>query len=503
VVSRKAIVAALLVLLAGVAPARAVTQLQGFYQAFAQAGWQDETWQFHTPNHFLELRVLATPWTNVEAFAEVSANANRFRTVNPGVDAGTDEEDADRNLPSTTQHQPRIFFSEGHARWRQKHAEVIAFSGQNRFWFSQPLLNVVDGNTLQDYRDGPRSQAIRADFWDLAGFGGLTYWGDKPSNGEDFVAGRITQNYSNRRVVLGGTYGRLDTGSGSSDYAMTGAVDFELALGELFGFANELGRTAWVVEAGRNFSGGLKAEDHLRNGFQTELRELHVQKITFKGQAWYREPAFYTALSGREGDDDRKGYFVEAWWRLPKKQVDIRYAHWRSRAFQELGNDEKIFDQREHDLEFYLELKGGFSSWIKYRNFKGNEDPVYGGRFENVVFELQGQNKLISVRPQVRFRDFGTRVATAGYGMEINLNITSKWKIFGRFLNANEQNESRSTAFMQARYNAWSNAEFFLEYGDGGRSDRLTENDSFVGEGQNAPDLKNDRRIQLIMRVWF
>jgi hypothetical protein len=87
--------------------------------------------------------------------------------------------------------------------------------------------------------------------------------------------------------------------------------------------------------------------------------------------------------------------------------------------------------------------------------------------------------------------------------MEINLNVTSKWKFFARFLNADENTESRRTVFVQARYSGWQNADFYIEYGDGGRSDRLAENDSFVSESPSAQDQDYDRRVQLILKLWF
>lgn len=478
--------------------AAAINQIHGFYEAFAQGSRADETWQLQMPNHYFELRALATPWSNVEAFVEVSARSNRYRTVDPGVDParGIDLDDA-------TVHKPELLFNEGHVQFRRENAEIVIFSSQNRFWFSQPLLQVVDGNTLQDDNEGPRAQAVRVDFWELGGFGGLVYYGDQATNGNDFLAGRVHRGFRQNRIRLGATGGRKDFGGSTSEYDLTGALDFEVALGELVGPLKDLGRFTLVGEAGRNFSGWLFEEDDRRFGSMLELRDVRYNALTFKGQAWYREPDFYTGLSSREGDDDRRGYWLETWYRLPKKQINLRWSHWRTRALEQVGNDGERFDQRQHELEAYAELKGGFSSWVKWRRFTGNEDPIGGSTYQNLILEVQGQNKLLSVRPQVRFRDFGTRFATEGYGMDINLNITSRWKFFGRFLNANENTESRRTYFVQARYNAWNDSEFFIEYGDGGRSDRLTENDGFVGEGPSAPDQDGERRVQLIMKMWF
>jgi len=491
-----------LAVIAAAAPAPAATQLQGFYEAFARGQSIDGTWQFDRPNHYLELRVLSDPWRNWEAFVEASANSSRYQPIEraPG-------------LVEVQRHSPELLFNEGHVRWRRNdHAEVVLFSHQNRFWFSQPLLNIVDGNQFADERDGARSQALRTDFWDLAGFGGLVYAGSKSTNAEDFYAGRMWRKFSRGRIQLGTTWGRKDYDGGDGDhvstdnYDMAGAVDLELALGEMIHPLSSLGRFTLVVEAGRNFSGErtLPADAKKRNGYQMELRDVRWNSLTFKGQAWYREQNLYrNGLNYRSGDDDRRGYWGELWWRLPAKQVDLRYSHWHNWSWDEVGADGEKIDQFSHELELYAELKGGISSWIKYSYWRGNEDPIDGDTFQNVIFQIQAQNRLISVRPQVRLRDFGTRKSVQGYGMDVNLNISSRWKIFGRFLNANEENESRDTFFLQARLDAWSNSEFFIEYGDGGRSDRLTENDGFVDIGPDARSQDDDRRVQLILKLWF
>ncbi len=479
-------------------PAGAVVQLQGYYDAWARTQAFDKTWQFDQPNHYLELRVLATPWKDWEAFGEISANSGRFLQTKPW-ELGEESDNIDI-------HRPEFLFNEAHILFRRPFLEAVAFSHQNRFWFSQPLLNIVDGNTLTDNWDGPRSQAIRFDLRNIKGFGGVFYWGAKSTNQEDFLAGRFFKGFAQNRMLLGLTFGRRHFGQFSNDYDETAALDFEIALGEIIPGISRLGRVTLVAEAGRNFSGGgaLDDEEDKRNGVQAELRDFRLGRITFKSNVWSREPDFYTSISGREGDDDRKGYFVEAWWQVPHKQMDLRLAYKQNRAFEQVEADGELFHQDELWAELYMELKGNFGSWIKYRRFSGNTNITTGDSvYPNLVFELQGQNKLISVRPQVRFRDFGTRFAVQGFGMDLNLNVTSKWKFFGRILNANENTESRQTIFLQARYAAWNNAEFYLEYGDGGRSDRLTENDGFVGEGPSAMDQDFDRRIQLILRLWF
>ncbi len=478
--------------------ARAGTQLQGYYEARLESSRGDETLQLNMPNHYLELRTLTNPWEHLEGFMELSASSNRFRNISPGFDPNSQT-----NLDAAFVHDPKVFFNEGHVKLHGSKAEVLFFSSQNRFWFSQPLLNIVDGNTLQDSRDGPRAQAVRVDFWDLAGFRGLMYYGDKATNGEDFAAARVTRPFLSGDILAGTTVGRRDFGSATSDYDLTGAMDLEFALGSLIPPLSRFGRTTLVVEGGRNFSSrNVPSRKSQRNGFQMELRDVKVHDVTIKANAWYREPRFYTGMSSQEFNNDRRGFFAEAWYRVPTKQMDLRYAFWGERALERISTRNERFQQYEHAVEAYAELKGGFSAWVKYREYHTNDNTT-AEVFRSVVFELQAQNKLISVRPQIRVRDISTPFQVQGFGMEINLNATSDWKFFARFLNAAENTESRRTFFLQTRYSGFQSAEFFLEYGDGGRSDRLTENDSFVSEGPSAVDQDSERRVQAFLKLWF
>jgi len=484
-----ATVLGLVALTATVRPAQAATELQGYYATNILGTQSDETWQLDRPNHFFELRVLSAPWPGTEVFLKTSASSNRFNNVN-----------------DVTRHEPRLFFNEAHFRLRSERSEVLFTTKQNRFWFSQPLLQVIDGNKFGG------SRAVRVDFWDSYGFQGLAYYGDQTSTSfeneaQDFVVTRIVRPSLDRRLQIGTTFGRIDYGRSQSDFQMAGAVDVELALGELVPGLDRLGRSTFVIEAGRNFSGAnsLNEGDDDVNAVEAELRDIQIDALTLKLNGWYRESnAFTDRLSSRSGSDDRKGTFMEAYYRLPRKQVDLRYTYLLEKGITDrfYGNGEELFDYSAHSLELYGELKGGFSAWVKYRHDDGNFRQEFRER-DDVVLEVQGQNKLISVRPQVRFRNIGLPFAVQGYGMEINFNASENWKIFSRFLNAEENTESRRTVFVSAQYRGFRDAEFFVEYGDGGRSDRLTENDGFIDEGPSATDQNGERRVQLILKYWF
>lgn len=475
--------------LAAPRPSGAATELQGYYENYIQGNRGDESWQLEMPRHYFELRFLTTPWKDVEGFLKTGVESNRFRNA----------------TGEGFFHTPELLFSEGHVKMRSSRTEVLFFSRQNRFWFSQPLLQVIDGNKFGG------SRAVRVDFWETFGFQGMAYYGDQTTSStvntaDDFAVTRITRPLLDRRILFGGTFGRVDFGSGTSEYGMAAALDAEFALGELLRPFDRFGRTTLVMEGARNFSGSeeFTSISQERNGFQAELRDVNVNALQFKLNGWYREPGLYSGrLTNRTGDDDRKGFFGEAYYRLPRKQIDLRYSHWREIAIEDrFTATGELFEQNEHKIEAYLELKGGFSSWIKWRRYYGNRDRDFQ-EFRNIVLEVQGQNKLISVRPQIRLRDYGTPFEVAGYGMEINFNATSQWKFFARFLNAEENTESRRTIFLQARYNGFQDAEFYVEYGNGGDSDRLTENDGFISEGPSATNQDGERKVAAILKYWF
>lgn len=479
------ILGTLVIVVAAESPA--ATELQGYYESNFVGTRGDETWQVDRPRHFFELRLLSAPWPGTEAFLRTYTESNRF----------ADRDDVNR-------HEPRLFFGEAHLKLRSSRTEVLFTTKQNRFWFSQPLLQVIDGNKFGG------SRAIRLDFWDSYGFQGLAYYGDQTSTSfeneaQDFAVTRVVRPSFDRRLQFGATFGRIDYGQDSSDYQMTGALDVELALGEFVPGLDRFGRTTFVVEAGRNLSGGLDGAEDL-NAVEVELRDLQYDALTLKLNGWYRERnAFTDRLSSRSGSDDRQGFFGEAYYRLPAKQIDLRYTYLnevglKERFFGEQGND--LFEYQAHNLELYGELKGGFSAWLKYRRDDGNFRTEFRER-EDIVLEVQGQNRLISVRPQVRFRNVNLPFAVQGYGMEINFNASDDWKFFSRFLNAEENTESRRTIFVSAQYRGFRDAEFFVEYGDGGRSDRLTENDGFIDEGPSAIDQNGERRVQVILKYWF
>jgi len=73
--------------------------------------------------------------------------------------------------------------------------------------------------------------------------------------------------------------------------------------------------------------------------------------------------------------------------------------------------------------------------------------------------------------------------------------------LYMRAMNVNEISESRQTVFAQLQYHAFSNTEFFLEFGNPGDSDNdLTNDDDFVNVGSSAGITK---QIKAIIKIYF
>ena len=85
--------------------------------------------------------------------------------------------------------------------------------------------------------------------------------------------------------------------------------------------------------------------------------------------------------------------------------------------------------------------------------------------------------------------------------MELNANLSKKWKLYIRTVNANEIYESRQTLFVQFQYLGWSNTDFFIEFGNPNDSnDDLTNDDDFVNVNSTQEISK---QIKTYLRVYF
>ncbi|MBD3367304.1 MAG: hypothetical protein GF405_03880, partial [Candidatus Eisenbacteria bacterium] len=294
-----AAVAAVLLLACMAAEGSALTTLEGYSEFVAElrsSGGDDPTWNLDNPRIYSELRLKSTPWRDIETYLKISAESNRW----------------DDDLKET-----KFYFREAHMRYRASNFEAHLFTGQDRFWLNEPLLEVVNPGVVKHDDYGPRAQGIRADFWGIHGFSGAAFisersdYGASPwsslsdaeqdahpgsaegdtisTNTDDYRGFRVTRSFFRNNMLLGTTYARKDY-SGSPFYGERDqfdevfAVDAELALGELIPFLTQFGRVTLVTEYGRNNSGYLwDVEDPAVNGFKTEIRDFRAGPFRFAG----------------------------------------------------------------------------------------------------------------------------------------------------------------------------------------------------------------------------
>ncbi len=501
-IRRGAVFLALLLLTAAVGDAAAVTTLEGYSELMSElssSGGGDPSWRLDNPKLYAELRLKTSPWQGVDSFLKISAESNRL----------------DENLKDT-----KLYFREVHMHYRADRFETYLFSGQDRFWLNEPLLEIVNSGVVKNDNYGPRAQGIRADFWGLNGFTGAAFlsersdylstdWsnlsageqadypGSAPgdtitSSTDDYRAVRITKNLMTDRVYLGGTYARKDYNTTAyqgerHDFDEVSAFDAEFALGDLVPFLQQFGRVTWVSEVGANTSGHLwSSDDPRRYGFKTELRDVHLGPFRFKGDFEEYGEDFYTvglASGDKNNLNDYTQYYGEAHYRIPTKAINLK--GWRRHAEPNhpgaTSQSNSVGTMDEWGTEAYVEFVNGFTGKTEYKVYEDNN-----GVWPNLFLEVTGENRLVKLRTQFRIKDIDSVYELTAYGFEANVNLSDKWKFYARILNVDEQTESRQTAYAQLRYLGWGGAEFYLEFGNPDQSNDLVNDGDFVQHGSGA-----------------
>ena len=462
-------------LLAAAPAALAVSSLEGYYEAQTELDGRDRSWGLNNPRQYFELRFRTTPWTEVEGFLRLSAESNRWKDYKP------------YNL---------YFANEGHVKLRSRNAEAVLFSQQNRFWFSEPLLEIVNPDRVKDDDYGPRAQGVRVDFWGLRNFSGVSYYSVK-RNGDDALAFRTRRPFLRDRVVLGTTFANQNFSTGVRDYDRVVAADVEVALGELVKPLSRFGRVTWLTEAGKNVSGAwLKATNNpLPYGLKTEIRDLSIGDFYSVASYQHYETNFYTGLSNRESDDDYRGYYVETNYRVPTKAVNLKASRYDYRAFRYTDSSGRLWEKSQNLAEVYVEFVRGFTARAEYRHYKDNN-----GAYPNFLFEVAGENRLARIKTQLRIKDIDTIYQLEAYGFEMSVNLSEQWKFYSRVMNVNVPTQSRQTVFFQLRYTGWSGGEAFAEFGNPGHSDNLVNDDDFVQWSSNT-DI--ERYVKLFLKMYY
>jgi hypothetical protein len=502
----------------------AVTTLEGYSDLMTElrsSGGGDPSWELSNPRLYAELRLKTSPWRNIDSFLKVSAESNRW--------IGFQQGDIDTEVKDT-----KFYFREAHMRFHADRFETYLFSGQDRFWLNEPLLQIVDSGQVKQDDYGPRAQGIRLDFWDLNGFQGAAFISDKSdyvssgwdglssvdqsyypgstvgdtilSSTDDYRGYRATKKLFGDRVLVGTTYARKDYGETAyvgkrSDFDESYAFDSEFAMGDLVPALSRLGRVTWVSEFGYTTSGHLWGDkDPKVTGFKSEMRDIRLGPLQFLGSFGTYGKNFYNQglASGDKQDlNDYTEYYAEGHYRLPRKAVNLKY--WIRHAEPDDPTSTSYAQSYgtidEWGSQAYIEFLNGFTGTTEYRVYQNND-----GIWPNLFFELTGENRLVKLRTQFRIRDIDSNYELRAYAFEANVNLSDVWKFYARVMNVDEKTESRQTAFAQLRYLGWNSAEFFVEFGNGDQSNDLVNDDDFVNHDSNAT---TEQVFKAFVRIYY
>jgi len=471
----------------------AVTRLEGYTEVYTLVNGDSRVWHLENPQLLSELRLITSPYPNIEAFLKFQAYSNRWQ--------GATWE----NL---------FFLREAHLKYRGNRIETYLFTGQDRFWFSEPLLNIVSNDVVKDDDWGPRAQGIRLDFWDMWGFSGSAFYSERSTgyrrpedicapyedcfeardqSMDDYRAIRIKRSFVKDRLIIGGTYARKDFGQAEREYDEVVALDFEAALGEIFKSLSRLGRVSLITEAGRNISGWLG--DRNPCGWKAELRDIWIGPFSMIASYYNYDDDFYTLGLARGDiwdDNDYYGHYIQIDYRVPMKAINLKGWRYRNKPHK-LTSERQPFE--ETGGEIYIEFVHGFKGRVEYKRHV-NKDGVW----PNLIFEVSGENNLAKIKTQFRIKDIGTDYQIRIYGFEANANITEKWKFYTRLMSVEEKTESRETVFAQLRYTGWQSAEFFMEFGDWGQSNDLVNTEWFISHENNQTTR---RQFKTFLRLYY
>lgn len=459
-------------------------RLEGYTEFFTQLDGNSRVWRLENPQLLGELRLLSSPWGNTEAFIKLQALSNRW----------------DRE-----KWENFLFLKEAHIKFRGNNIEAYAFTGQDRFWLNEPLLNMLSNDIIKDDDYGPKAQGLRLDFWGIKGFGGTCFYSDKSTqypvtyragdsvSTDDFVAARLRKAFLKDRLTIGSTYGRKDYSTGERNYDQVAGLDINIALGEVMGPLSRFGSFTFVGEVGGNFSGWLS--DKTPIGWKAEVRDIGIGPLTLIANTYDYDDNFYTLGLARGDvwdDNDYHGHYLQADYRIPRKAINLKGWRYRNKPHR-FTTEKKPFE--ETGGEVYVEFVHGFKARVEYKRHV-NKDGIW----PNAIFEVSGENNVVKIRTQFRIKDIDTNYEVRVFGFEANANLTEKWKFYTRLLLVDEKTEARETVFAQLQYTGWRNAEFFIEFGEWGQSNDLVNTEWFISHENSST---TSRVFKSFLRLYY
>ena len=471
-----------------VVPIFASVKIEGYYENITTFDG-NLRWNMNEPHNNFELRFLGTPYKGIEAYLKFHAESDKFFNNN------------------RAERYTIYDMLEAHTKFRwEKGLEVVAFSRENRFWFSQGLMELVSQWTIND---GGNAQGIRTDFWNLWKIYGTAIHSDySQSGGEDANVIRLNLPLFSNRFRISSTLARKDWAGSSQNFNTVVSSDAYLSIGRTIPFLKKFGNLGYAIEFAKS-----RIPDETKNSkniaIETELRSIRISNLELKLS--YRDIGenFRSYLSNDYDQGQKfneRGFNINASYFFPTKAINLtsNYDEYRAplnRTFPQ-SRTNPLYRYQNWYNELYIEFVHDVRYKVYYKYYRGwdvNYDAykVYPTLFNEISFE----DYFAKVRLQFRWKDFGTPYEIQAFGIELNANLSQRWKLYMRAMNVNEISESRQTIFIQLQYHAFSNTDFFLEFGNPDDSnDDLTNDDDFVNVDATQ---EINKQIKAYLKVYF
>lgn len=520
---RAALPAALLI--AGAAPAAALTKIEGEYQLMMQLrkDLRVYPWDFHSNDgavsNPLQLRIFTQPRPGVEAFFKTEARWN----------------EGDNN-----RLRPEFQFREAHARFRRERdgrgLDAHLFSRQRRFWVDNYLVRFVEDR---------EASGVRLDTWGFLGTNVTVVVGDQsnqldPANligsyvgrtsdsspntapvprefaprdslvaqarlrTDDLYVLRVRREFLDRTLRLGLTVNRYEGWAGrdsvSDRSAWNSVVGFDgryrwgdTDLSLEYGFSRQ--RPGEAIENELSlFKSSTGLELPARSVMQAEVRSLRLGTerlgyLTTTPGWWMRGPLYQNSLGGPNNDET--GFIVQSYYLLPERAITY------SNQILGYGQRNDSRRRRVHEVynELYVEFVNGFTGKTAYKRrdeYETDRRRVSRNTFLSWTNELQVESRLAWLRVQSKLLNIGRPDAKQLFVIEDRINLTDQLKIYNRFALGNDPNRLRKGIFTQLQYRPTGNMELFLQYGPdniGGGSNPV-EDGNLAGSGDQFDEVK-------------
>jgi len=508
---------ALLALLLAPSALFGITKIEGEYQLQLDVRKQDRffPWDFESNNNDTyaasQFRIFSAPRAGVEAFVKLEADWY----------TGGNEND-----------RPTFQYRESHVRfWRDFQArfpftdarpnlkaDMYLFSRQDRFWFDNELIQVVqthqvkDGDNAQGYRLDISNEHwedlfsyIYSDFSSQARVGG----GVAPDPSDDAHIVRFRPVLT-EKVRLGGTYNRkVEAQAGENGYNEVWALDGRYTFGSIdfrLEFAKSKRRGPdtpnedgfhWGDFELDHFAAGLPRDAALK----AELRSISIgtPELGYYNIAplyYYFGPDFADYLG--EGTSDLVGFKFNTWYLLPKRAITLTldYEEWEKYVYEK-----KTF--KTYRAEIFSAYATGFTSkfWYDWNRTVDTGNPLFREETKNIDFfaEVQVESRLAWMRVQGKLKDLETERKKELVSLETAVNITSKLKVYSRYTFGNDPARLRKGLFTELQYRPQQNMDLYLSYGPFWIGD-----DSIpVNDGDLAGGADNKDMVRLILKGNF